>query len=145
MKTMATLLLLALFFSSCKTPEKFNKITNERSQNLTENDTVIINSDENTYEIVIIEPGFNVWLTTVARPRHYYTQSFMETRNEIYVNEWNLRFNQPLDFDAKLYSLPIDYNRYEDYGYEINYKLYNYFIYFQRKYKQRLGPFEPRI
>ncbi|MGJ8739147.1 MAG: DUF6146 family protein, partial [Zobellia laminariae] len=30
-------------------------------------------------------------------------------------------------------------------GYEVNYKLYNYFIYFQRKYNQRLGPFVPRI
>ena len=105
----------------------------------------IINSDENTYEIIIIEPGFNAWLASTARPRLYYTQEFMEARNQIYVTNWNIRVNQPQQFDPNLYELRIDYDRFEDYGYDINYKLYNYFIYFQLTYKQKLGPFVPRI
>ena len=32
-----------------------------------------------------------------------------------------------------------------DYGYDVNYKLYNYFIYFQLTYKQQLTGFIPRI
>lgn len=142
-----SILLLLLFISiiSCKTIDSPKPIGDEREESLVANDTVIIGSDENTYEIIIIDPGFNAWLQSTARPRHYYSQSFMEGRNQIYVTNWNIRVNQPQQFNPNLYEMTIDYNSYEDYGYEINYKLYNYFIYFQLTYKQQLGPFVPRI
>ncbi len=108
-------------------------------------DTVEISDPESNYEIIIIEPGFNVWLQSVARPEGYYSQSFMETRNRLYVIEWNNRVLNPLQYSPQLYELQINYDAFVDYGYEVNYKLYNYFIYFQRKYNQRLGPFAPRI
>jgi hypothetical protein len=109
------------------------------------NDTVRIANDSLEYEIIIIEPGFQTWLASVARPEGYYSQSFLENRNIIYVNEWNNRVLQPLRFNPNLYELQIDYQQGIDYGYDVNYKLYNYFIYFQLQYKQRLGPFTPRI
>ncbi|ARV10698.1 hypothetical protein BTO05_02810 [Winogradskyella sp. PC-19] len=145
MKNIIPILLLLFMMSSCKTIDGPKPTTDERENALVENDTVYINSDENTYEIIIIDPGFNSWLITTARPRRYYTQEFMEARNQIYVTNWNIRVNQPQQFDPSLYELRIDYSRFEDYGYEINYKLYNYFIYFQLKYNQKLGPFVPRI
>ena len=58
---------------------------------------------------------------------------------------WNNRVLLPAQYDTNLYQWPIDYDPKIDYGYEVNYKLYNYFIYFQRKYNQRLGPFIPRL
>jgi hypothetical protein len=111
----------------------------------TEGDTINIVNEETEYEIIIIEPGFNFWLQSIARPEGYYSQSFMENRNQLMVMEWNRRVLQPMQFDPNLYELQIDYRQGIDYGYEVNYKLYNYFIYFQRKYRQRLGPFLPRI
>ena len=111
----------------------------------TEGDTIEIVSDKTEYEIIIIEPGFNTWLQSIARPEGYYSQSFLETRNQLYVTHWNQRVIQPLRFNPNLYELQINYEPHIDYGYEVNYKLYNYFIYFQRKYRQRLGPFVPRI
>lgn len=108
-------------------------------------DTVEISDPESNYEIIIIEPGFNVWLQSVARPPGYYSQSFLETRNQLYVIEWNNRVINNLQYDPNLYELQINYDPLIDYGYEVNYKLYNYFVYFQRKYNQRLGPFAPRI
>ncbi|NNJ89399.1 MAG: hypothetical protein HKP53_08345 [Eudoraea sp.] len=108
-------------------------------------DTVEISDSESNYEIIIIEPGFNVWLQSVARPEGYYSQSFLENRNRILVIEWNNRVINTLQFNPQLYQLQIDYDPLIDYGYEVNYKLYNYFVYFQRKYNQRLGPFAPRI
>ena len=142
-----SILLLLLFISiiSCKTIDSPKPIGDEREESLVANDTVIIGSDENTYEIIIIDPGFNAWLQSTARPRHYYSQSFMEGRNQIYVTNWNIRVNQPQQFNPNLYEMTIDYDSNEDYGYEINYKLYNYFIYFQLTYKQQLSPFVPRI
>ncbi|WP_242118726.1 DUF6146 family protein [Aestuariivivens sediminicola] len=121
-----------------------NNLTEEQLA-AAQNDTVSITNDELEYEIIIIEPGFNIWLMTNARPEGYYSQSFLENRNYQYVVEWNQRVMQSRGFDPNLYQLPIDYNPQIDYGYEVNYKLYNYFIYFQLTYNQRLGPFTPRI
>tara|TARA_Y100001933_G_scaffold253821_1_gene294648 strand:+ start:18615 stop:19097 length:483 start_codon:yes stop_codon:yes gene_type:complete len=106
---------------------------------------VEIKDEETEYEIIIIEPGFNAWLQSIARPKGYYSQSFLENRNAIMVTTWNQRVLQPNRYDPNLYEMQINYDPSIDYGYEVNYKLYNYFIYFQRKYNQRLGPFIPRI
>lgn len=110
-----------------------------------EQDTVRIANDEVEYEIIIIEPGFNSWLQGRAKPMGYYEQSFLETRNRIYVTEWNNRVLNPSQYDPNLYQMQIDYEYNVDYGYEVNYKLYYYFIYFQRTYKQKLSGFVPRI
>ncbi|MDT0559535.1 DUF6146 family protein [Ichthyenterobacterium sp. W332] len=129
---------------SCKS--NYNKdVTNESEIALAQNDTVRIANPKTEYEIIIIEPGFNYWLQSTARPEGYYSQNYLENRNIVYVREWNLRVMQPQGFDPNLYELRIDYNRNTDYGYEVNYKLYNYFIYFQLKYKQQLGTRIPRI
>ena len=109
------------------------------------NDTVAITSDSTEYQIIIIDPGFNTWLASIARPEGYYSQSYLENRNRILVINWNQRVLQPFQYNTNLYELRIDYDSNIDYGYEVNYKLYNYFVYFQRKYNQRLGPWLPRI
>ncbi len=109
------------------------------------NDTVKIANDDLEYEIIIIEPGFNFWLTSRARPEGYYSQQFLENRNYQFVIEWNQRVLQPNRFNSNLYEMQIDYQPGIDYGYDVNYKLYNYFIYFQLTYNQRLGNFVPRI
>ncbi|WP_350285976.1 DUF6146 family protein [uncultured Croceitalea sp.] len=101
--------------------------------------------DSTEYEIIIMDIGFNRWLTQIAQPKGYYSQRFMEQRNYIMVVEWNRRVLQPQVFDPLLYELQINYDQNIDYGYDVNYQLYNYFIYFQRRYNQRLGPFLPRI
>lgn len=106
---------------------------------------VNISNEEVEYEIIIIDPGFNFWLQSIARPEGYYSQSFLENRNRILVIEWNQRVVLPLRFDPNLYMMQIDYQPGINYGYDVNYKLYNYFVFFQRKYNQRLGPFVPRI
>ena len=80
-----------------------------------------------------------------ARPRGYYTQTFLESRNIVYVTEWNNRVLSPDRYDPNLYELQINYERGIDYGYEVNYLLYYYFIYFQRTYNQRLAGWVPRI
>ncbi|WP_394972125.1 DUF6146 family protein [uncultured Croceitalea sp.] len=108
-------------------------------------DAVEISDDNTEYEIIIIEPGFNAWLQSIARPEGYYSQSFLENRNQILVTNWNQRVLLPNQYNPNLYELQINYDQNVDYGYEVNYKLYNYFVFFQRKYNQRLGPFIPRI
>ena len=138
---------LAFVWSSCSSSKNSVAISDAEQEvfNQTEADTVKIADAESEYEIYIIDPGFYTWLVSIARPEGYYSQHFLENRNEIMVMEWNRRVIIPTQFDPQLYLWEINYDPSIDYGYEVNYKLYNYFIYFQRKYGQRLGPFQPRI
>ncbi|PKA96513.1 hypothetical protein B0O79_0148 [Flavobacteriaceae bacterium MAR_2009_75] len=138
---------LCLVASSCTGSKSTVNISDDEKTafNQKEGDTVKIANDSTEYEIIIIEPGFNLWLQSIAKPEGYYSQSFLENRNQIFVINYNQRVQQPLRYSSGLYEWQIDYDSGIDYGYEVNYKLYNYFIYFQRKYNQRLGPFVPRI
>lgn len=141
------LLALSLLFAGCSATKENLAISKEEKA-LFRSDSeepVEITDAETEYEIIIIEPGFHAWLNSMARPEGYYSQSFFESRNAIMVSNWNQRVLQPSLYDPGLYEMQIDYDPGIDYGYEVNYKLYNYFIYFQRKYNQRLGPFIPRI
>jgi hypothetical protein len=143
-KVIPFIIIIALI-ASCKSYNNNQTINNGNESNFADNDTVSISSDETDYEIIIIEPGFNGWLVSTARQRGYYSQGWLEARNAILVQQWNLRNLQPFNYDPSLYELRIDYDTRTDYGYEVNYKLYNYFVYFQLKYKQQLSSFIPRI
>lgn len=109
----------------------------------TTNDTVRIANEELEYEVIIIEPGFNAWLSSVALPRNYHSQSFLENKNNLYVTEWNNRVLQPQRYDRNLYEMTINYDPTINYGYEVNYLIYNYMIFFQNTYKQQLYGFVP--
>ncbi|CAH8283747.1 hypothetical protein EV196_102593 [Mariniflexile fucanivorans] len=145
MKTLASIVLTCFLIFSCSTTKNTTSQTDEKLENAKLSDTVSISNDELEYQIIIIEPGFNFWLASTAKPEGFYSQQYMETRNYQYVIEWNQRVLQPQRYDPNLYEMQIDYQPGIDYGYEVNYKLYNYFIYFQLTYKQRLGSFVPRI
>ncbi len=147
MKTFVYFLIVLGLLIGCNTSKQIssNSNTNEKLNKIASNDTVKIANDELEYEIIIIEPGFNYWLASRARPEGYYSQQFLENRNYLYVTEWNQRVLQANRFNSNLYEMQIDYQPGIDYGYDVNYKLYNYFIYFQLTYKQRLGAFVPRI
>ena len=135
--------LIALFciFLSCNT-SKSNFPAAEKSIT-SPSDTVRIANDALEYEVIIIDPGFSSWLASRAYPRGYHSQSFLENKNQIYVSEWNSRVLQPQRYDPNLYEMTINYDRITDYGYEVNYLIYNYMIYFQNTYKQKLFGFVP--
>lgn len=144
MKQTGLLVVLILLAISCHT-SKTGLDAQTGTPLVTKGDTVRIANDSVEYEIIIIEPGFNVWVNTVAQPRGYYGQKFLESRNRVMVMEWNARVRQPMRFNPSLYPMEIYYDPKINYGYEVNYLLYNYFVYFQLKYKQRLSSFLPRI
>lgn len=127
------------FLLSCSSSTKAVTTTSPPSKS----DTVRIANDEIEYEVIIIDGGFNSWLASTARPRGYYSESFLENRNDLYVREWNSRVMQPHRY-GNLYEMQIDYDRRTKYGYEVNYLIYNYLTYFQIKNKQQLAGFVPR-
>lgn len=144
MKTyLISFLALVAIMLACQTQKDI--VAQHPNGTVSKGDTVRIANDSLEYEIIIIDPGFNTWLASRAQPRNYYSQSFLENRNIQWVLEWNNRARQPLQYGRDLYGMEIDYRGNINYGYEVNYLLYNYFTYFQITNNQRLGGFVPRI
>lgn len=143
MKKIAYLILALLFVYSCATTRSEQKMTESvsatDSTKVKENDTVRIANDSLEYEIMIIDPGFSTFLVSIAQPEGYYSQRYLENKNRFLVIDYNQRVMQPFRYSPDLYEQQINYDPRIDYGYEVNYKLYNYFVFFSRKYDQRFS------
>lgn len=118
-------------------------VSKAENLNPTANDTVRIANDALEYEVIIIDPGFSTWLVSRAFPRNYHTQSYLENKNRLWISEWNSRVLQPFRYNTNLYEMTINYDPTIDYGYEVNYLIYNYMVYFQNTYKQKLWGYVP--
>ena len=133
MKYFVFAVVISVFITSCSVTQNTSK---DLASNQETKDTLRIANDSLEYEIVIIEPGFNAWLSTQP-PRGYYSEQFLETRNRQYVWEYNQRVLNPYRFNPNLYLQQINYNRSIHYGYEVNYLLYNYFLFFEERFDQK--------
>ena len=111
----------------------------KNTSNTPKEEPVVIANDSLEYEIIIIDPGFTTYLNSIAKPEGFYSQQYLENKNRLYVNTWNYRARNPLQFNSNIYENVIDYSPHVDYGYEVNYKLFNYFEFAQRKYRMNLG------
>ncbi|MFN2262371.1 MAG: DUF6146 family protein [Psychroflexus sp.] len=129
------LLFLGILFCSCSSTRQNSN--DKTSTKATAEDTIRIANDSLEYEVIIFEPGFNTWLQT-QRPRGYYSQNYLELKNNFYVTEFNTRVNSASQRNSNLYTMRIDYSPKIDYGYEVNYLLYHYFLFFEEKYNQNL-------
>jgi len=121
---------------SCGSPKKSISVVDNKQE-----EPVRIANDSLAYEIIIMDIGFNNYLSAIAKPTGFYSQQYLESRNRIYVIEWNQRVANPLRYDSSIYENTIDYQSDIDYGMEVNYKLYNYFQFAQKKYNMRLAGF----
>lgn len=135
-------LLIALFFG-CKSNTR-PVMANNSVKTAQASDTIRIANKELEYEVIIIDPGFDSWFRGVAKPRGFYSQYYLESRNIRWVSEWNNRAQFPTNnVERDLFQLQIDYQSGINYGYEVNYLLYNYLVYFQLTNNIRLGGFTP--
>lgn len=141
MKNSIYIFLVLSVIIACSTQKKGTAVIKKPATSI--NDTVRIANDELEYEVIIIDSGFSTWLASMALPRNYYSQSYLENKNRQYVQEWNSRVLQPQHYNPNLYEMRIDYNPTINYGYEVNYLIYNYMIYFQNTYKQKLAGYVP--
>lgn len=136
MKNLFVISLLLVLIGACSTPK--GNLASAPSTNAAKGDTIRIANDSLEYEVIIIDIGFNTWLNSIALPRGYYSQFYLENKNRFYITEWNIRAQQPLRYDPNLYEMTINYDPNINYGYEVNYLIYNYMVYFQNRYQQKL-------
>lgn len=132
MKHLIYLIVIGLFIASCNSTTK--TITAKAQQ---PEEAVIIANDSLEFEIIIIDPGFETYLYSIAKPINFYSQPYYEIKNKFYVTEWNIRVNNPRKYNSSIYENRIDYDFNTDYGLDVNYKLFNYFKFVEYKYKQK--------
>lgn len=125
MKT--TALVLSLFLATfCMAQETKQAETSESPVEINKEET-----DSAEYEILIIELGYENYLVTQP-PMNFYTEQYYKNWNTWYVAEYNHRYiSGPR---REIYEHQIDYNSQIRYGLEVEYKLYHYFRYFEKKY-----------
>ena len=142
MKIVSFLIVISAVFMSCNVP-KTSKSFSEKPW--LSSDTIRIQNEEIEYDVIIIDAGFQSWFNSYAKPKNYFSQSYMESRNKIWVLEWNRRAMQPTMYNPNLYEMTINYQNNINYGYDVNYMIYNYLVCFQLKNNEKLGGFVPTI
>lgn len=97
-------------------------------------DTIVfdLKNDTTEYQLIIIDIGFESWLAT-QKPVDYYSNEYLRTWNIRYVTEWNYLYNSGR-YPEYIGSY-VDYRSDTDYGIDLNYRLYQYFQFFENKYK----------
>lgn len=129
MKTVNLLYSFVLMvFMGCNAQK--NNANTEKDGGITsiENGKVTIANPELEYEVIIMDIGFESWFATNKKPKGYYNLTFLEAKNRRWVQQWNakaMRINSKIDYT-------IDYNWQTHYGYEVNYMLYHYLLYYQQ-------------
>lgn|SRR5690606_2024939 len=92
-------------------------------------------NEEDEYDIIVLDPQYETYLASIAKPMHFYSENYYKNKNQVYVTEWNIRHSQPFSYDPNFYSLRIDYDPNMNYGIKLEYKLYNFFEFIKWKYK----------
>jgi hypothetical protein len=132
MRYLAIAAVLFLFIFAC---------TNKRELVIQEHEADT-QEDSVTYELIVLDPGFESWFLIHATPAKNHTQSYYEGWNQRYVNAWNYqhvgyRYAQVIEGN-------IDYYPDIDYGFELNHKLFYYFMYVENELGIQLIPDGPK-
>lgn len=134
MKKLILLISLPLLFLACST----NQTSQNTVPNKDENSLKFEPNEDGDYDIVVFDPQYDVYLKTVALPKEYYSKEYYEQKNRQYVMIWNQRHMQPFVYNPDLYAVSIDLDPSVDYGYEFEYKLFNFFRFIENKYRVRI-------
>lgn len=94
------------------------------------------NEEEEEYELIIIDPGFNTWFMTRAQPMNFYSHDFYRQWNYQYVVAWNQMVDQQVNYNHPYYPFEnrIDYSPHINYGLALDYQLFWYFQYVHSRF-----------
>ena len=132
-----TAIVLILFFLSSCGSNNTKKQDNTEKYSTLELDEIA--SDSTEYDIIISDIGYESFLVT-QKPMGFYSQRYYENWNRYYVVDWNDKVRNSMYHSAKyqnVFEMFIDYNPSTNYGMEVNYKLYYYFMFVESRYGVR--------
>ncbi|ROI02241.1 hypothetical protein EGI16_15305 [Chryseobacterium sp. G0240] len=93
-------------------------------------------NEDGEWDLIVIDTQFDYFLNAVARPVSQYSETYLKTKNNFLVNEWNGYYNSGRY--RNIIESRIDYDPQENYGIKFEYKLYQVFAYVNWKYGLRM-------
>ena len=129
MKKLVLTALLFLIFVGCS-PQN-----NVASDNKTELKPE--KNDDGEWDLQVLDTQYDYFLTAIAKPMDFYSESYLKSRNAFLVTEWNSFY-----YSGRyryIIESSIDYDPNEKYGLKFEYKLYQVFAYVQWKYHLKLN------
>lgn len=82
--------------------------------------------DSLEYSLETFDAKFETWYLLQDKPSNYRSQSYYESWNRQYVNEWN---HKALQGRNRFFEPIVGYDPTVDYGFELNHELFYYFQY----------------
>ncbi|WP_319510565.1 DUF6146 family protein [uncultured Draconibacterium sp.] len=139
MKTRYILLLLfiggAMFLSACSGTKKVAE-SESTSVEVTGKDSV-------EYDVETFNTKFDIWYQRQNTPASYRSQSYYESWNKQYVSAWNAKC--AAGSPDWTFEPVVGYDPTEDYGFEMNHKLFYYFMYVENILKKKIIPGGPHV
>lgn len=120
-----TIILTTWMFAACGTTKTNGAMQNQKVE-------MIADKDSTEYSLIVLDAGFESYLATQPSAS-FHTQQYFENWNRQYVTEWNIRHRNPMYY-GRFYETEINYDPMEDYGLELNYRLYYYFQFIKDRY-----------
>ncbi len=130
MKKIFFLFTLSFFLLNCTSQNSVAKENTPKSEIKPEK------NDDGEWDLDVLDTDYNYFLNAVARPMSMYTESYLKSRNQFLVNEWNAYYMSGRY--RNIIESSINYDPNEKYGLKFEYKLYQVFVYVQWKYKLRM-------
>src|SRR5690606_22913851 len=95
------------------------------------------------YDIEMFDSKFETWYMMHKSPSTNRSLNYYENWNKKYVNAWN---HKSLEMGKNSFFSPIvGYRSNEEYGFELNHKLFYYFQYVENVLKIEIMPGGPKV
>ena len=135
MRSIVAIILVLLVVYACSTKKQLSQ---------TKESTVVTALEDSTeYEVEMFDSKFETWYLRYNTPSTYRQQSYYESWNRQYVTMWNSKASSSID------NFPFDpvvgYEPNKDYGFELNHKLFHYFMYVENVLNIKIMPGGPRF
>lgn len=134
MKHLFILLVIFLFVWACSAPKGTVKV--EKSEPVEAIDSL-------EYGVETFDSKFESWYALQNSPATYRSEEYYKNWNKQYVLAWNYKANS--GNKSSFFEPIVGYNSTEDYGFDVNHKLFYYFQYVENVLKIEIMRGGPKV
>jgi hypothetical protein len=125
---------ITVLIAACSTQKGVVKVKSNDVENIVD--------DSLEYELETFDAKFETWYQLHNSPAMYRSQQYYENWNRQYVAAWN--YNAMTGRRKSFFEPIVGYDSTVDYGFELNHKLFYYFMYVEHVLKIEVMPGGPR-
>lgn len=131
-------IICCFLFAACASKQKL-VIDNQSSTSM----AYVVEEQDTEYGVEMFDAKFEAWYKKYTDNLSGKEQSYYEEWNQKYVPVWNEKARS----SSKNFPFApvVGYNPNEDYGFELNHKLFHYFVYVEQVLKIEIIPEEPNF